>query len=207
MDFDTCSWLCDYSLRKHSVHTDVHALACSHEHTWPCCRQEGGIFFFFLPLTGSIKGQSAAEPHAARQQRDTADYRVTARHTMDGGCVFGERELQWEGDRRWEKRWAGRGGECGLYLDFPFGTKLLPLLSKWDVNSFVCEEDKLFAHWQVQCGSKSVSNCSGNTDRSWCFIIVNHTCLNFLSSRCLLSNARLRFPIWKPCYELMIAAE
>lgn len=104
----------------------------------------------FSPLTGSIKGQSAAQPHAARQQRDTADYRVTARRTMDGGCVFGERELQWEGDRRWEKRWAGQASK-GLYLDFPFGTKLLPVLSKWDINAFVCLDDKLFAvRWQVQ---------------------------------------------------------
>lgn len=34
-------------------------------------------------LTGSIRGQSAAEPHAVQPQRDTLDYRETARHTTE----------------------------------------------------------------------------------------------------------------------------
>lgn len=39
----------------------------------------------FSPLTGSIRGQSAAGPHAVQPQRDTLDYRETARHTIEEG--------------------------------------------------------------------------------------------------------------------------
>lgn len=117
----------------------------AHMNTLDLVADKRVAYFFFLPLTGSIKGQSAAEPHAARQQRDTADYRATGRHTMDGGRVFGERGScsgrETEDGKRDGRGWGGQGrgrGEHGLFLDFPFGTKLLPVLSKWDINSFVC---------------------------------------------------------------------
>jgi len=41
----------------------------------------------FTPLTGPIRGQSAAEPHAVQPQRDTLDYRETGRHTIEMGRV------------------------------------------------------------------------------------------------------------------------
>lgn len=79
--------------------TSTHALACVHL-TWietTGCQ--------FSPLTGSIRGQSAAEPHAVQPQRDTLDYRKAARHTMVRA------RLWWEAG--W---WKQQEGETGRGL-------------------------------------------------------------------------------------------
>lgn len=162
-------WLALMTLRLPLRKQGTHAHAQARTLTWThltLLQTRGWHIFFLLPLTGSIKGQSAAEPHAARQQRDTADYRATGRHTMDGGRVFGERGScsgrETEDGKRDGRGWGGQGrgrGERGLFLDFPFGTKLLPVLSKWDINSFVCRGEnfsiRMFGfvvpgkHWSV----------------------------------------------------------
>lgn len=55
-------------------------------------------------MTGSIRGQSAAEPHAVHPQRDTLDYREAARRTIDEGQGSGGK--QDDGNSR-----RGRGTE------------------------------------------------------------------------------------------------
>lgn len=61
------------------TNTKTHMLVCTH---LTLIETTG---WRLSPLTGSIRGQSAAEPHAVQPQRDTLDYRGTARHTMEEG--------------------------------------------------------------------------------------------------------------------------
>lgn len=62
--------------RQPNKHTqNPHTLACTH---LTLIETTGWQFY---PLTGSIRGQSAAEPHG----RDTLDYRETARRTIEDG--------------------------------------------------------------------------------------------------------------------------
>lgn len=90
--------------------TSTHALACVHL-TWietTGCQ--------FSPLTGSIRGQSAAEPHAVQPQRDTLDYRKAARHTMVRA-------------RLWWKQGDGNSGRERRAEDWDDGKKGLNLFS------------------------------------------------------------------------------
>lgn len=108
------------------IHTKTHMLLWTH---LTLIETRG---WQFLPLTGSIRGQSAAEPHAAQQQRATLDYTETAaRHTIeedwgDGGGGLGlvglsEREERDDGSSR-RQRGTGDGErrvEGLIYFLFP----------------------------------------------------------------------------------------
>lgn len=86
------------------THTNTHTnmLICTHL-TW--IETTG---WQFSSLTGSIRGQSAAEPHAVQPQRDTLDYRETTRHTI----VEGQRVVQGlGGDKRSRMMETAGGGE------------------------------------------------------------------------------------------------
>lgn len=103
----------------HCVNTDYIYTLPQHRNTLDLVAEKMVAFIYlFLALTGSIKGQSAAEPHAARQQRDTADYRVTARHTMDGGCLARGRGSgrEMEDGNRDRLGWCWEGGGVWVYI-------------------------------------------------------------------------------------------
>lgn len=73
------TYISNDSVRTQRRHTKTHILICTH---LTLIETRG---WQLSPLTGSIRGQSAAEPHAAQQQRDTLDYRETAQAHNGGG--------------------------------------------------------------------------------------------------------------------------
>lgn len=137
-------------LRKHSK-----AHACTrptHAHTntldLVADNRVAFLFCFFCHWLGPLRAkvQLSLMLHGNKETQQITEWQPGTQW-MAAVCLWegGVGGLQWEGGRRWEKRRAGCGeGSGGLYLDFPFGTKLLPLLSKWDINSFVCRRWQTF---------------------------------------------------------------